>query len=190
MLGYIVLILLIFLGYHIKRQSKFLREFRKEVINTKMIRNKELNPDELFHNTSQGFYGDIRIVLPLYECNHCKMISYLGDSYKLCSKCKSVHYCSVDCQKQGWKIHKMVCDPLSQETGDILHEIIRKICTRQLTDRFFGNPYRWFIFTYNHLETTITTKDARNFLRKPTEFNWDRSSYPYGKLAHLNMGTW
>ena len=28
---------------------------------------------------------------------------------KICSRCKSVHYCSRDCQKKDWKQHKGYC---------------------------------------------------------------------------------
>ena len=30
-------------------------------------------------------------------------------SLKICSSCKLVHYCSVDCQRQDWKEHKSIC---------------------------------------------------------------------------------
>ncbi|KII90500.1 hypothetical protein PLICRDRAFT_52228 [Plicaturopsis crispa FD-325 SS-3] len=30
-------------------------------------------------------------------------------SDKRCSKCRSAGYCSVECQKQDWKLHKLVC---------------------------------------------------------------------------------
>jgi hypothetical protein len=31
-------------------------------------------------------------------------------SMKKCSACKNEHYCSAECQKTHWKIHKKVCD--------------------------------------------------------------------------------
>jgi TPR repeat protein len=43
-------------------------------------------------------------------CAHCKKVDGLG-TMKCCSRCKRVHYCSVECQKSHWKIggHKRVC---------------------------------------------------------------------------------
>lgn len=28
-----------------------------------------------------------------------------------CSKCKKIYYCSVECQKQDWHSHKLICRP-------------------------------------------------------------------------------
>lgn len=40
------------------------------------------------------------------SCNKCgKMINL-----KLCSRCRSVFYCSVDCQRSDWKLHKKNCN--------------------------------------------------------------------------------
>lgn len=39
-------------------------------------------------------------------CQVCKK-----ESKNQCSRCQKVRYCSVDCQKQDWKDHKLVCQP-------------------------------------------------------------------------------
>lgn len=43
------------------------------------------------------------------ECGHChKQL----DSRKVCSKCKSISYCSRECQSNDWRIHKQGCNQL------------------------------------------------------------------------------
>lgn len=32
-----------------------------------------------------------------------------GEKFKKCSKCKIIHYCSVECQKAHWSTHKHCC---------------------------------------------------------------------------------
>ncbi|KAF9907095.1 hypothetical protein EC991_011313 [Linnemannia zychae] len=44
------------------------------------------------------------------KCAKCsKTSSEGGSSLKRCSKCRSVQYCSRECQKDHWKVHKKVC---------------------------------------------------------------------------------
>jgi hypothetical protein len=61
--------------------------------------------------------------MPLLEtasrCEQCgKSSQQLGVSIKECSKCRIVGYCSVDCQKTGWRAsHKFECRSLEQIEG-------------------------------------------------------------------------
>jgi hypothetical protein len=41
---------------------------------------------------------------PIGLCNVCGKVAY-----NVCSKCKLIFYCSKECQKIGWKTHKLVC---------------------------------------------------------------------------------
>jgi len=44
-------------------------------------------------------------VVTTFECNICKS----KENLKLCSKCHSVSYCSVEHQKEDWQKHKKNC---------------------------------------------------------------------------------
>jgi len=39
------------------------------------------------------------------KCSFCEK----SDAKSICSRCKSVWYCNVDCQKSHWKVHKTKC---------------------------------------------------------------------------------
>ena len=41
----------------------------------------------------------------------CKEI---GVDFKMCARCKSVSYCSRECQKSDWKVHKTVCKDIKR----------------------------------------------------------------------------
>mmetsp|Transcript_12145 Transcript_12145/g.14126 ORF Transcript_12145/g.14126 Transcript_12145/m.14126 type:complete len:578 (+) Transcript_12145:128-1861(+) len=44
--------------------------------------------------------------------NTCILCGKCNDTLSTCSRCKSVTYCSVECQKKHWKEHKKTCKPL------------------------------------------------------------------------------
>lgn len=44
----------------------------------------------------------------MQECSGC---GKPGESLLRCDKCKSVYYCSRDCQKKSWRAHKKECKP-------------------------------------------------------------------------------
>ncbi|KAF7532433.1 hypothetical protein G7054_g7965 [Neopestalotiopsis clavispora] len=46
------------------------------------------------------------------ECAKCKKS---GVDLKNCSKCRSISYCSRDCQKDDWKVHKKSCASNAQQ---------------------------------------------------------------------------
>jgi len=40
-----------------------------------------------------------------------RLLGYRADlTLKMCSRCKMVRYCSEECQKRHWKLHKMDCN--------------------------------------------------------------------------------
>jgi hypothetical protein len=44
----------------------------------------------------------------------CKVCNKSNENMQLCSACKSVRYCSRECQKEDWKSHKTSCLELGQ----------------------------------------------------------------------------
>jgi hypothetical protein len=48
------------------------------------------------------------------HCHHCGTeAANKHSSFKKCSRCFSVFYCSTKCQRASWKVHKKDCVPLS-----------------------------------------------------------------------------
>jgi hypothetical protein len=47
-----------------------------------------------------------------------------GNSLLKCAKCKTVKYCSPDCQKKDWKKHKQVCKQMQDEGKQAQEETV------------------------------------------------------------------
>lgn len=61
--------------------------------------------------------GKSNVVLPPVAgaCAYCGRDGNL----RVCSKCRSVKYCSVSCQRKGWTVHKKTCCDTSKEDKKI-----------------------------------------------------------------------
>lgn len=49
------------------------------------------------------------------ECGNCGVQESLTLSLMKCGRCLKVYYCSVECQKENYRVHKRYCLSLSQE---------------------------------------------------------------------------
>ncbi|ORM39745.1 uncharacterized protein BXIN_0128 [Babesia sp. Xinjiang] len=44
------------------------------------------------------------------HCENCNKEDTKESPLKICSRCKKVKYCSVECQKDDWRFHKRICN--------------------------------------------------------------------------------
>ncbi len=51
-------------------------------------------------------------------CRACSKEPAEGEKLMACSRCKSAHYCSKECQKADWKTHKQICITSAAATHD------------------------------------------------------------------------
>ncbi|KAK9899884.1 hypothetical protein P389DRAFT_164967 [Cystobasidium minutum MCA 4210] len=59
------------------------------------------------HNSKEA------IESPMYAfCAHCFKVS---TTHQRCSGCTVAYYCSAECQKKGWKLHKTECKDRQKE---------------------------------------------------------------------------
>ncbi|KAF9178119.1 hypothetical protein BGZ51_008097 [Haplosporangium sp. Z 767] len=54
------------------------------------------------------------------SCSHCgKTRSESESPFKRCAKCRSIVYCTRECQKNDWKVHKKVCASLAATSSTV-----------------------------------------------------------------------
>ncbi|KAK8069432.1 hypothetical protein PG994_006048 [Apiospora phragmitis] len=79
------------------------------------------------------------------EFNSCKKT---GTDLKKCAKCHTTFYCSRDCQKVDWKVHKKVCNPNSQNNlsdkigpSNVTHNNTQEPSRTRSLDQPISKPY-------------------------------------------------
>jgi hypothetical protein len=48
-----------------------------------------------------------------HVCRSCNKVD-LSDRFNVCARCKYIHYCSQECQRNDWQRHKIECPTLAQ----------------------------------------------------------------------------
>jgi hypothetical protein len=106
----------------------------------------------------------------LRVCDACKMAEPAGakkkGKFKHCSRCKTTFYCSTDCQKTGWKMHKLSC--------------VETKCTSGVMNQDGSGPAAKAAGYHN---------DMRNGVKPPPYIVLKKGGGGGGKMTKL-MGNW
>lgn len=55
------------------------------------------------------------VVFPSGSTDHCFNCNLPGDPVlRQCSQCRIARYCSANCQRENWNVHKMLCSSHAQ----------------------------------------------------------------------------
>ncbi|KAM6329775.1 tudor domain-containing protein 1 [Podargus strigoides] len=63
--------------------------------------------------SDKGLFSSLNSPPQMRTCHHCGLFGFLR-----CSRCKQIHYCSANCQKQDWPAHSVVCRPTEQNVSN------------------------------------------------------------------------
>ena len=90
------------------------------------------------------------------SCYCCKTFEEQPHTFQKCSGCKSVWYCSVQCQKTHWKIHKKDCKERGESNIKIAKRLLdlwwERFCEGSLKTLLEKNQKKGYGF---HLEATL-----------------------------------
>ena len=86
------------------------------------------------------------IIKPNKECDYCE-IKETNIKFSKCSACKCTYYCSKECQKKDWSIHKKICNNRS-----FTHEI------KKLIQILFSDRVHYFTMAYVNTYNIVDLK--------------------------------
>ena len=88
--------------------GKLLKAMNKDMLNLDACRNAGTSDEECLdkkHAQQDRLQKkQEKLQASWQQCAEC-----LEHTTKRCDRCKTVYYCSRDCQRRGWKTHKMDC---------------------------------------------------------------------------------
>ena len=82
------------------------------------------DPEHYFTQVVQPGLSEQLDVESNEECGAC---GSSAKATKFCSKCKSVKYCSKECQRAHWKVHKKVCKEIAGAQSQVKKELLQPL---------------------------------------------------------------
>ena len=122
-----------FLNDELKNQKRFSIMYPGRLIGTNVIisvfydimgsplRNE---CEELVKKRFSNLRGHVKFSdLKIPKCHFCgKEQDENGEKLKRCSRCSTVWYCNVKCQKRDWKQHRLVCTDVSTQQANTISQ--------------------------------------------------------------------
>ncbi len=90
-----------------------------------------------------------------FICGNCSKIDDLekSEKFKVCSKCRIKRYCSIECQKENWKEHKLLCKEKGELLGENIYSIPFTVKNPNKKDKI--NNLNWIKLNYVEISNII-----------------------------------
>lgn len=112
---------------------------------------------------------------PLYRLDPNCYICKKADAEYLCSKCKFIKYCSVECQTNDWKSHKEYCLPPSKQPDQTSLAISHFVNLDKIGEGNFSVIYKAFnIFDHKTYAIKVIDKIRVHRIRKEADIMMEK----------------